>query len=145
VALEEAQTDLQQTFPGWQIWFVRHAVGGLVTWCAQRLPLLEADNAGALAEAIVAAEGSATVPLADTLSMDVPTNGEARLPALDRLRNELRATFPNWHTTYTPYVGGGVTWHARRGAVLHADSPEGLAWEIRSADGSGHSSVIGLA
>ena len=129
------RAELQAQFPSWRFWYIHRAVGGY-TWCAQRLPLLETDTAGALVEAIVAAEGSGPAPLVDTVTLGVPTNGPDRLTVLDRIRTELRSTFPNWYPHYTPYADGRVTWHAQQVPVLNADRPEELARDILSTQGS---------
>jgi hypothetical protein len=42
--LDERKYELEQDNPGWQIWYVPHAVDKSATWCARRHPLLNADS-----------------------------------------------------------------------------------------------------
>ena len=53
----EALARLRADWPQWQLWVVYRAVGGTV-WCARRWdgtgPVLNADSAGGLAEALAA-------------------------------------------------------------------------------------------
>jgi hypothetical protein len=57
-ALDEQKADLVARFPGWHIWYVTHAVGG-VTWCAQRLPRLNEASPDDLAKAMTETEADA--------------------------------------------------------------------------------------
>ena len=41
--LDRIRHELQQQFPGWQIWYVPHH-DRTVTWCGRRWPLLNADS-----------------------------------------------------------------------------------------------------
>jgi hypothetical protein len=54
---DEALARLRADWPQWQLWVVYRAVGGTV-WCARRWdgtgPVLNADSAGELAEALAA-------------------------------------------------------------------------------------------
>jgi hypothetical protein len=120
--------EMEAAFPGWQIWYIL-GHGARATWCARRLPVLECDSACALVQQICALGGIA-VPLLDTVTMDNPM-GDGRLHALDRMQLEVRATFPNWHTTFSPHRDGPVAWTSYRKPLLHADSPEALAHDIR--------------
>ncbi len=54
--LDEQKRQLSERYPRWQIWFVPR-VGQPAAWCARPLPLLEADSAERLREAIAQAEG----------------------------------------------------------------------------------------
>lgn len=42
--LDERKDELERDNPGWQIWYVPHAVGRHVTWCARPRPLLNTDS-----------------------------------------------------------------------------------------------------
>lgn len=55
-ALDELKRDLEERFPGWQVWFVPH-LDRSVTWCARPWPLLNEDSPEHLAEAIGQAAG----------------------------------------------------------------------------------------
>lgn len=46
---------LQRQNPGWLIWYVPNATDGHVTWCAQRLPLLNCTSPRDLSEQIASA------------------------------------------------------------------------------------------
>jgi hypothetical protein len=122
---------VRANFPGWFIWYVPGL--GAVSWHARRLPLLQAPSAGELAAAIAAAEGT-DVLLADSLSEAVPLTGRERFDVLDRLRAELRATFPNWHTVYSPNRDGSVEWETYALPLLHADRAEDLATDMRAVE-----------
>lgn len=54
--LDEIKAGLQGRHPGWRIWFVPHSVAKGVTWCAQRLPLLNEGTPRELEHAIAEAE-----------------------------------------------------------------------------------------
>jgi hypothetical protein len=54
--LDRQLSDLRDRFPLWQIWYVPRAAGRGATWCANRLPHLEADSPAELAELMTAAE-----------------------------------------------------------------------------------------
>jgi len=54
--LDQLKETLARRHPGWRVWYVPHAISGSVTWCAQRLPLLNTGSPGELAEAITEAE-----------------------------------------------------------------------------------------
>lgn len=60
--LDQQREDLLARFPGWRVWHVAHAVGG-VTWCAQRLPLLNESSADDLAKAMTETEADAAEEL----------------------------------------------------------------------------------
>src|SRR5215831_1508986 len=127
---------LRDDFPNWFAWCVPGL--GHTTWCGYRLPRLGATSAGALAADMAKVECRPLVELAGTLSDDVvPLSGRERLPILDRLRAELRSTFPNWRINYTPHRDGPVSWEAHRLPILRADSAEALAEDMRSAQSSG--------
>jgi hypothetical protein len=54
-ALDRIQAELQERYPGWQIWYVPH-INRTVTWCARPWPLLNEDSPEHLAEAIEQAD-----------------------------------------------------------------------------------------
>jgi hypothetical protein len=64
--LDEQKADLEARFPGWHIWYVTHAVGG-VTWCAQRYPLLNEHSPGDLAKGMTETEADAEEEIARAL------------------------------------------------------------------------------
>jgi hypothetical protein len=64
--LDEQKADLVARFPGWHIWYVTHAVGG-VTWCAQRLPRLAEASPGDLAKAVQETETDAEEEIAKAM------------------------------------------------------------------------------
>jgi hypothetical protein len=49
--LDQRKRELEEQYPGWQIWFVPH-VDWTVTWCARPNPLLNEDSPEHLSEAI---------------------------------------------------------------------------------------------
>lgn len=53
--LDERKRELEERFPGWQVWFVPAATGP-VTWCARPWPLLNEASPEELAKAIKAVE-----------------------------------------------------------------------------------------
>lgn len=57
-ALDLLKRDLEERFPGWQVWYVPH-LDRSVTWCARPWPLLNEDSPEHLAEAIGQAAGGA--------------------------------------------------------------------------------------
>ena len=48
--LDQAQADLQNEFPGWRIWYVYRP--DVITWAAQREPVLNTPSAEDLRAAI---------------------------------------------------------------------------------------------
>jgi hypothetical protein len=42
--LDERKCELKRDNPGWQIWYVPHAIDRTVTWCARPWPLLNTDS-----------------------------------------------------------------------------------------------------
>jgi hypothetical protein len=40
--LDRIKADLEQRFPGWQVWWVR--APGSTVWCARRVPQLQAES-----------------------------------------------------------------------------------------------------
>lgn len=69
-ALDKIKADLEQQFPGWQIWYVPHTYRG-VAWCARPWPLISAASPEHLASDIrksheeAGAEWPALATLAD--------------------------------------------------------------------------------
>jgi len=53
--LDAERDRLEQKHPGWQVWYVPLAVGG-VLWCAQRRPTLQERTPAELEKAIAAVE-----------------------------------------------------------------------------------------
>lgn len=133
-APDAIKDQLTAAFPGWLVWYVPEALSGHVTWHAQRLPRLEIETASDLAVAMAEVEGRG-VPYMVTVTQDQPPpNGPNRLAVLDRMRTELRITFPDWHITYTPHSAGSlikrVVWHGAREPILHAYRPGELTKDI---------------
>ena len=62
--LDNRKHQLMTRHPGWQVWYVPHHLDRTTTWCARRLPQLEAGSPEQLADAIEAAE-AATCTYAD--------------------------------------------------------------------------------
>ena len=48
---DRLKRQLEERYPGWQVWFVPH-LDRSVTWCARPWPLLNEDSPEHLAEAI---------------------------------------------------------------------------------------------
>ncbi len=57
-ALDRMKAELQEQFPGWNIWFVPHTTGHVV-WCAQPWPLINSTSAAHLAAEIIQARTEA--------------------------------------------------------------------------------------
>jgi hypothetical protein len=60
-ALDLIKRQLEERFPGWQVWYVPH-LDRTVTWCARPWPLLNEDSPEHLAEAIGQAEAGDAGP-----------------------------------------------------------------------------------
>lgn len=56
--LDKIRAELQEQFPGWQIWFVPRS-GRTTTWCARPWPLLNTDSPEQLAADIIHAHEEA--------------------------------------------------------------------------------------
>lgn len=78
--LDEIKAGLQGRHPGWRIWFVPYSVAKGVTWCAQRLPLLNEGTPGELEQAIAEA-GAEHLTEAQAVGRLAPERESSQLPA----------------------------------------------------------------
>jgi hypothetical protein len=77
--LDRIKADLQDRFPGWQIWYVPHSVDRSVTWCARPHPLLNEGSPEDLAAAIERQPWAPAPPIRPAAPAQLPTG---KLPLL---------------------------------------------------------------
>jgi hypothetical protein len=53
---DRLKAELEERFPGWQVWYVPLTPSRGTIWCARRIPQLEAESAEDLAALIERAE-----------------------------------------------------------------------------------------
>jgi hypothetical protein len=70
-ALDRERDVLAARHPGWRIWYVPHAVGG-VTWCAQQKPTLNEHSPEDLEKAIAEVESEDWQTPGSRLAHDPP-------------------------------------------------------------------------